>query len=257
MVKLSSWPWKSLGALLLSVSLLRFRARDHAAQAVKEAEKDWHEGVVATMPRRDSALARIFRDSGWSNWVDTESDGRPKDWCGMAVAAWHARAGLHPDLRRGMWETRNVLAQFTYGREGVRRRYYPMVSEPGAASAVSVEAYHRAHGGPRKWFPGAELRQWTPAKWRDRLRPGDVVLINHRGELGSAHHIAMVHSFEGDTLVRIDGNATGSSPEGRTRRAGVVKVRMNLRDPADVAKIVGVGRFAPADYRPELIYGNA
>jgi hypothetical protein len=227
---------------------------------INEALRDWHAPTSGQDLRPDGPLSLIFRDSGWSNRVDVK-DGKARDWCGMAVAAWNHRAGtLAAALRREFWHTTNVEAFFSYGRHGTRRRHHEFVVVDGQRQRV--EDWHAQSGAlrgfltrrPRSSKVGAlDLIPWQ--EWGQWVRPGDVLLIAHRGQTTGANHIAMVERVEGPVVHCLDGNARGIGPDGRrTSHASVVRIERRIDTAAERNKIYMVGRLSPLDSRTNVTY---
>ena len=215
---------------------------------IVEARRDWEAGATEADVSKAGRLAGIFRDSGWSkNGVDVSAKtGKPKDWCGMSIAAWGFRAGLLPVHRRSFWATDNVRSFFSYGKAGrVHHRTAREVTLVDGTVVVVVD-WHSERGQRRTWRETAALQRLPLAKWD--LQPGDVGLINHNGKTDRAHHIVLVESFDGVTLTTLEGNATGLAPDGSRRRQGVVRVVRDLRNETVRATIFGVGRFSPLDF---------
>lgn len=215
---------------------------------VVEARRDWEACTTEADVAKTGRLAAIFRDSGWSkSGVDiSPKTNKPKDWCGMSVAAWGFRASMLAVHRRSFWATDNVRSFFSYGRAG--RVHHRTAREVTLAdgSVVEVAAWHAERKQERTWRETGALQRLPLAEWD--LAPGDVALINHDGKTDRAHHIVLVESFDGATLTTLEGNATGLAPNGSRRRQGVVRVVRDLRVDTVRATIFGIGRFSPLDF---------
>jgi hypothetical protein len=218
------------------------------------ARADWDARAGNHDTSNTGGLADIFRDSGWSNRVDIK-DGRVRDWCGMACAAWYFRAGLHPSLRREFWHTENVAALFTYGLHGTRRRHHTRVTIDGVQR--DVQEWHRALGKPRGCLTrrgNGALDQIPWRCWDTFVRPGDILLIAHRGQADSANHICMVERIEGHTIHCLDGNARGMQSNGKRGGPAVVRIARRIDDDTERAKINLIGRLSPLDFTRDVVY---
>lgn len=208
-------------------------------KTVQEAHRDLSKNIDSTQLEKSGNLSAIFKDSGWSNSVDVR-DGKVMDWCGMAVAAWSWRAGLLPVHRRSFWATSNVRSFFSYATKGAHNRTLRELN------GKPIQEVHAAAGSLRKWLETHELRA-VPLKSLD-IEPGDVVLIAHRGQTTGADHIALVESFDGRKLITVEGNASGTLPNGKAVRSGVVRKSRDLSDVQIRATLFGVGRFSKLDF---------
>jgi hypothetical protein len=121
----------------------------------------------------------------------------------MFVAAGMFRgAGLDKDLRKAFAHTDNVYDFF---------RYTARVNDDRTPLSIwaddrwwLVSEYHQQRGSPRTWMEEGSIDL-------ARIRPGDVVLIRHKGTKPAksvANHIVMVESFDAATgrLVTVEGN---------------------------------------------------
>jgi hypothetical protein len=226
-----------------------------ARRILDVARTDWQARIGEHDQRPGEGLAAIYRDSGWSHRVDLNERGKPKDWCGMSVAAWMFRCGLDGSHRNDYWQTDNVRSGLSYARCGnVHHRTDREVMLPGSRDWLSVEAWHTSQGQRRSWIEGDELHAIDVRQWD--IRPGDVLLIAHDGSRERAHHITLVERWEPDQqlLHTIEGNASGLDAQGKRLRNGVVKVGRNLTGSITRSTIFGFGRpsaldFVQADYR--------
>lgn len=215
-------------------------------KAVAEAEADWRAGTSEADTSRDGNLGAIAYDSGWSKYGDILNEqGKAWDWCGMAVVSWLVRSGLAQTLRRSFFATGNVHDFFTYRhppRNSDRTKEWVRIDN----KLQRIQSYHAQLGKPRRWC-GYDVVRSTELGALDIL-PGDVVLINHNGETDGAHHITMVRSWDGRVLETIEGNASGSAPDGSARRDAVVINRRDLESDRARKKIFGIGRLSVADF---------
>lgn len=214
---------------------------DFLASALAFARTDWQAEAGEQDTAPTGRLAAIFRDSGWSFRVDTAQ--RPKEWCGLAVAAWLHRAGLPKAHRATFFHTSNIESFFTYAKRGVTHRTRREAVVDGAWT--SIEAWHTTHAKLRGWRTHTSLR----AGAHDALafEPGDIVLTNRWGRTDSAHHITMVASWDGKILQTIEGNASGTGPNGRRKEAVILNDR-DLSDATQRNQLWGAGRLSPLDF---------
>lgn len=229
----------------LTYVLMRRSGQVHLQKTLQEADKDWRARTSERDISPEGRLAAIFNDSGWSRYgVDRyETTGRPKDWCGMSVAAWAYRAGLLKDHRPSMWHTEGVRSFFSYTRVGNthRRTATEVRGRP-------VEQWHTSEGKRRRWVETDELRA-IPMRELP-LKAGDVVLISHSGSRQRADHIALVSSWDAERglLGTIEGNASGYDPDGRAVRDQVIRKSRDLSSAEVRNTLFGVGRFSPLDF---------
>jgi len=234
-----------VGALFALTRLFN-RSPRHVKDRLAKAHADLAAGVSEANDAPGGGLHEIFRDSGWARGVTRLGGGTIHDWCGMTVAAWAARSGMHPRHRRSFWHTQNVRSFFSYGKAGnVHHRTATHAVVRGARRRI--EDWHRAEGKPRVWYEGADLDR-PYSEWD--AQPGDVLLFDWSGRRDGADHIAMVESFDGRTLVTLEGNASGDRG-GRRVRDAVIRRPVDLADPAQRRLIYGWGRFSPLDFLPE------
>lgn len=226
----------------------RIPSRKELVEAVlTDARKDWEARTSAADTSPSGRLAAIFRDSGWSPRVDMNpSTGRPKDWCGMAVAAWFFRAGMNATHRRSFWATANVRSFFSYGRAGRIHHRTATQVELLPGSWVDIEPWHRCLRQTRRWIEGTKLHAMPLGEVS--ISAGDVVLINHQGRVDGAHHIALVEQWDGRLLTTLEGNATGLDPAGQRLRQGVVRVERDLTHAGVRKTLFGVGRVSRWDW---------
>ena len=193
-------------AMLQGRSVLSARATGRAGDAIESTV------AGAKDPKRArNAVDDIFADSGFSGRqsVETVTDDKGKvseqinDWCGMFVAAGMFRgAGLDRDMRKAFAHTDNVYDFFRYKAEVNDERTPLSIWADGRWWLVSE--YHQQRGALRTWMEGGDIHT-------ERIRPGDVVLIRHKGtkpKKSVANHIVMVESFDqaSGRLVTIEGN---------------------------------------------------
>ena len=218
---------------------------------LQEAEAEWRRGTSEDDLSRTGPLAAIFRDAGWSPFgVDVRpGTQQARDWCGMTVAAWYFRGGLHSAHRKSFLATANVRSFFSYGKAGRVHHRTARVALFPDGTTERLEAWHTRLGERRQWVEGAALRTIAGADPSSLpLTPASTILISHNGSLQEAHHIALVESFDGAVLTTLEGNATGTAGNGKTRKDAVVRVTRDLRIPAVLHTLFGIGRPSLLDF---------
>jgi len=225
---------------IMGPSTAAFLAASHTGQdallaiaqgrAVLAARETWKKGIkeptatkaAAHRKKKGDPLNKVFADAGWSRYgvtTTTTSKGKKKvaDWCGMFAAAHMFRGGgLDEELRAGFLHTTNVLDFFQYQQKANAARAPKSIWADG--SWHDLRTYHGARGSLRKWTTRAAITSAMEAKSPLDIRPGDVVLIDHRGNRKSPQHITMVESYDPSTqtLVTIEGNTGGiQAPDGK------------------------------------------
>lgn len=241
----SPWLLIGSGAALAGSALILGRrgsvkSPKHLAAFVKEAEKDIAKSFDRSSTEKGGPLEAIFRDSGWNVYRITYegTTGRPEQWCGMSVAAWATRAGLRPEHRNAFWHTSHIEKFFTYAKSS--RVVSTLDGSP-------IEQAHAAHAARRSYWPAKELRAIPPKQWA--IQPGDIVLINHKGQTSTPDHVGMVHAFDGRYLTTLEGNASGVLQNGKRTAGGAVAKKRDLNDAKVRNTIFGVGRFSPLDFQ--------
>lgn len=222
--------------------------REHLNKALEAAERDWRNNVGE---HDRPSLDRMFRVSGFARQAPRPADAKVPDWCGMAVGTWLVDGGINPAFARSFLHCLNVEAFFTYGRKSNvnPKRLDTQMELDGQWR--SIQALHGAAAGSmlRAWADRSEVLKRVDDEYHSAalFQPGDVVLLDWSGR-DAADHITMVHRWDGRTLVTIEGNATGSGPEGERRRDAVVIRRMDLRESANRRLVYGRGRLSPMDF---------
>lgn len=222
--------------------------REHLNKALEAAERDWRNNVGE---HDRPSLDRMFRVSGFARQAPRPADAKVPDWCGMAVGTWLVDGGINPAFARSFLHCLNVEAFFTYGRKSNvnPKRLHTQMQLDGQWR--SIQALHGAAAGSmlRAWADRSEVLKRVDDEYHSAalFQPGDVVLLDWSGR-DAADHITMVHRWDGRTLVTIEGNATGSGPEGERRRDAVVIRRMDLRESNNRRLVYGRGRLSPMDF---------
>ena len=208
-------------AMLQGRSVLSARDTWRAGDAIESTVAE-----AKNAKRARNAVDDIFADSGFSGRQTVEKvkdkDGNEveqiNDWCGMFVAAGMFRgAGLDKDVRKAFAHTDNVYDFFRYTANVNPDRTPLSIWADGRWWLVSE--YHEQRGSKRTWMEEGGIDV-------EKIRPGDVVLIRHKGTKPAksvANHIVMVESFDpaSGRLVTIEGNVhEGIRPdaEGDARR---------------------------------------
>jgi hypothetical protein len=221
-------------------------------RVLSQARADWAKGISEANQANDGPLAGIFRDSGWALRVDLTDSGRVKDWCGMSVAAWAFRAGFDGQLRSSLYQTNNVRSFFSYASAGnVHHRTDREVRAPGGEWRPIADV-HEERGSKRTWVEGSALHRQPLASWG--IRPGMVLLISHTRSLTVAHHITLVESFDGRTLVTLEGNASGTGPDTKRWTNACVRVTRDLSVESIRRTVFGFGSFSDVDFDASLEY---
>lgn len=224
-----------------------------ANHIVAIAQHDWNKNISEVDTTAGGGLAAIFRDSGWSRYgIDfSAATKKPKDWCGMAVASWYARAGLNPIHRRSFWATENVRSFFSYAVEGnTHHRTARLVDASNSGNWTDIERWHAGQNASRRWTNVQRIRQLGSAGVKQLpIAPADIVLISHGGHVSGANHITLVESYAPDSgeLVTLEGNASGDGPSGSATDA-VVRVARSLRNPKVLETIFGIGTPSQLDF---------
>lgn len=203
-------------------------------RSVLAARETWKKGIkepsadkaAAHRKKKDDPLNAVFADAGWSRYgvsTTTTKSGKKKvaDWCGMFVGAHMFRGGgLDQELRAGFLHTTNVLDYFQYQQKANAARAPKSVWADG--SWQDLKTYHGGRGSLRTWTTRATITSAMEAKSPLDIRPGDVVLIDHKGNKPAPQHITMVESYDPatQTLVTIEGNTGGiQAPDGKGKAA--------------------------------------
>ena len=200
-------------------------ARATWGQAPREARGGTE--IAAQRAAADDPLNAIFRDSGFASRIatTTNSEGEEKihDWCGMFVGSSLFRGGgLDEELRAGMLHTSNVLDYFQYMQKANAARAPKSIWAEGQWH--DLRTYHGGRGSVRQWQSRATVTSVMEGGGPLDVRPGDVVLVDHRGNSAAPQHITMVESYDPSThqLVTIEGNTSGIRPasDGQVGDAG-------------------------------------
>ncbi len=198
-----------------------------ATWAEKPREGSGAAEIDAQKKQKDDPLNAIFQDSGFANRVTSHknSEGVDKisDWCGMFVGASLFRGGgLDEELRAGMLHTSNVLDYFQYTQAANARRVPKSIWADGEWH--DLKTYHAARGSARTWQSRGAVTAVMEGGGALDVRPGDVVLIDHKGNKPAPQHITMVESYDPAThqLVTIEGNTGGirAGADGKVGDAG-------------------------------------
>jgi hypothetical protein len=198
-----------------------------ATWAEKPREGSGASEIEAQKKAKDDPLNAIFKDSGFANRVTSHknSEGVDKisDWCGMFVGASLFRGGgLDEELRAGMLHTSNVLDYFQYTQVANAGRVPKSIWADGEWH--DLKTYHATRGSTRTWQSRGAVTAVMEGGGALDVRPGDVVLIDHKGNKPSPQHITMVESYDPAThqLVTIEGNTGGirAGADGKVGDAG-------------------------------------
>lgn len=249
-------PQAEVGAAIAALEALE-AGIDTRPGSVIAAERDWRAHVGEHDRRVGSRLDQMFVESGWSSFgVPKDSNAKVPDWCGMAVWSWLRAGGVNPGFNTSFLHVFNVEAFFAYG---ARRNVNPArldteVKPTPTSSWRSLRAWHEEHGRLRRWVDRDGIRARVATQDADLFAPGDVLLIDWSGR-NDADHVALVRAWDpmGRRLSTIEGNRTGSGPNGEVWRDAVVACEYDLADLRTVRLMYGVGRLSPLDYGREEV----
>lgn len=195
--------------------------------SVVAARDRWKKGKSTETPDAANAgkgarteLDDIFKDSGWSDRVNKDENGRIYDWCGMfVVSSYFKGAGMASQLRAGFYHVDNVKDFFQYQQAHNADRAPASIWADG--QWWGLHDYHQQRGSVRLWTPRATIQASLKAGSSPEIRPGDTCLIDHGGG-NSPSHIVMVESYDAATrtLVSIEGNTYGihADKDGKAER---------------------------------------
>lgn len=211
---------------------------------VTSAVKEWQAGV------RESAGSN--RSIRIDQYARNAKFGPGYAWCGFFVAFNYSQMGFkYPES----------LASYQKARDFFMYRSYTDHSAAKNKSLDQLRLQHQQQGNQRQYFtlPESPNHQYVKnyqklfGHYADQantftyqnlpLRPGDTVLY-HQG------HVGQVISYNQQTgkLITIEGNTSGTGPDGRQRSQAVVRKEYDLSKPS-VRKIFdGFGRPALGDF---------
>jgi hypothetical protein len=166
----------------------------------KAAEDLWLQDIQD--PRDTSTIVKFFRDAGFGWHVDKYNGyrrGRGQDWCGHTASAIARRAAKLLDRQ---FDT----------------RLHRLLASTGRLDNRHSESNWRAFGYD------------TPRVDPADIEPGDVVVVVTSGGKAWGDHITVAIERPANGQVRtIEGNASGTLPDGSQGR-GVVKRYRKLKD---------------------------
>lgn len=141
------------------------------------------------------------RGLGWTSEGRYAGDG-DYEWCGAFAASCWSRAGLPLATRKRSWSSCYRLQRWASCRPGAdgAPNQPPKI---GTRLCVALDEHSRA-------LPVGVVPQ-----------AGDVLIVGD-GVPAFGDHITLVESFDGRAFHTIEGNGTGTGPDGK-RRQGVVR----------------------------------
>lgn len=194
------------GQLALDTALATWRRR-----IVDPPRRSLHDPAYEDDRAAIDAMIRARAGLGWARCSTLRREYRRDgdyEWCGaFAATCWRA-AGLDPELARVYWSS-----TYRLDRYGSRRIAF---GSPG-----ELRLRKRLPGDGRGFFrmtpemTSEDVERWGP-------RAGDVLLVDTVGGWSYGHHVTLVERVEGATAYTVEGNATGTGPDG-TIYQGVIR----------------------------------
>lgn len=133
------------------------------------------------------------------------------EWCGaFAAACWRA-AGLDPELARMYWSS-----TYRLDRYGSRRVAFWTPGELRLRKRLTGEGRAYLRVGPETTLE--EVERWGP-------RAGDILLVDTVGGWSYGHHVTIVERMDGVLAHTVEGNATGTGPDGSTYQGVIRRTR--------------------------------
>ncbi len=211
---------------------------------VKSGLKEWTSGV---------------RESGGSNrgprinqYAANSDFGPGYEWCGFFTAWNYSEAGFkYPEHFASYQKARDFFLYRSYTSRspalhqqldqlrtqqtasGSSRQYFIMKESPSFD-------YVKDH---RQYYNHVDLNSMTHTWQNLPIQPGDVALFSHG-------HVGMVVSYDQRTgrLETVEGNTSGTGPDGKLRHQAVVRKSYDLSKADDRKRFDGFGRAALGDF---------
>lgn len=211
---------------------------------VKSGLKEWSSGV---------------RESGGSNrgprinqYAANAEFGPGYEWCGFFTAWNYSEAGFkYPENFASYQKSRDFFLYRSYTSRspalhsqldqlrsqqqasGSARQYFIMQESP-------TYDYVKDH---RQYYNHVDLNSMTHSWQNLPIQPGDVALFSHG-------HVGMVVSYDqrSGKLETVEGNTSGTGPDGKLRHQAVVRKSYDLSKPEDRRRFDGFGRAALGDF---------
>lgn len=219
-------------------------------QSVASAQQEWQNGVRESGgANRGPRIDQYARNAGMSPGGE---------WCGFFTGFNYSQNGFRDAAS---------LASYQKARDYFMYRSY--TSDTGSTRNQEndqLRAQHAQQGSSRQYFmleesPNRE-RVTRPGEWGNQryghynadpntfnyqtlpVRSGDTVLFN-RG------HVGMVESYDPRTglLTTLEGNTSGTGPDGRQRSQAVARKTYDLSNPAVRQQFDGFGRPSALDFQ--------
>jgi hypothetical protein len=205
--------------------------------------KEWQAGV---------------RESGGSNvgarinqYAANSKFGTGYEWCGFFTAWNYSQAGFkYPENFASYQKSRDFFLYRSYTSRSANLHQQLDQLRQQHQSSGSSRQYMIMKESPtfdyvkdhRQYYGHVNLDQMT-YNWQNiPIQAGDVALFSHG-------HVAMVISYDtrSGRLETVEGNTSGTGPDGKLRHQAVVRKSYDLSKAADRQKFDGFGRAALSD----------
>ncbi|HEY9843437.1 MAG: hypothetical protein ACAI44_01235 [Candidatus Sericytochromatia bacterium] len=234
----------------------------------------FQQGQVGTifLPPRQSQIHQVIVSSGLREWQQgvRESGGANRgarinqyaanaefgpgyEWCGFFTAWNYSQAGFqYPEHFASYQKARDffLYRSFTSRDPGLHRQQDQLRVQQQAEG--SSRQYFIMAGSPTydyvrdhpKYYAHVNLAAMTHSWQSLPIQPGDVALFSHG-------HVATVVSYDRNSgrLETVEGNTSGTGPDGKFRSQAVVRKSYELSQADDRAKFDGFGRAAQGDFK--------
>lgn len=219
------------------------------SRSVNSALGEWQSGVREDLGKDHGRKV----DKYYYNSHFTPGGG---GWCGFFVAYNYAQAGFKysPQLA-GAEKARDFFLYRQYTNrskeknegfdqlreqqkvQGSQRQFFMLEESPSVKYIKNYRNLFSHYNADANTFNYRTLP----------IRPGDTILYN-TGNSGG--HVGMVVSYDPSSgrLETVEGNSSGTGPDGKKWSQAVVRKTLDLTDPRVRAKIEGFGRPAAGDF---------
>lgn len=238
------FPAQASGALHQVGHLLNPKYQQIQQVMVSTGLREWQAGV---------------RESGGSNrgarinqYAANAKFGPGYEWCGFFTAWNYSQAGFkYPEHFASYQKARDFFLYRSYtSRDPGLHRELDQLRQQQQASG-SARQYMIMQESPtfdyvkdyKQYYGHVNLAQMT-FNWQTiPIQPGDVALFSHG-------HVGMVISYDARSgrLETVEGNTSGTGPDGKYRSQAVVRKSYDLSKAADRQKFDGFGRAALGDF---------
>lgn len=212
-------------------------------QIVATGLQEWKTGVRETSSNRSSRINQYAANAKF---------GPGYEWCGFFTAWNYSSAGFkYPENFASYQKARDffLYRSFTSRDPGLHRQLDQLrLSQQASGSSrqyfIMQESptydYVRDHS---KYYGHVNLAAMTHSWQSLPIQPGDVALFSHG-------HVGLVVSYDraSGRLETVEGNTSGTGPDGKFRSQAVVRKSYDLSNPADRKKFDGFGRAALGDF---------